>query len=132
MTLFLALLGGMAALAALVSGGAMAAADLAHPFWQTQATLNGGGAGVILAAALLWLSRGRPGAGRAMAAGAGLSLAAALWVTWRAARIFISSAEFEPMAGRVWFLGYHAVAALVVLTVAMTIGQLRRDFVRRA
>ena len=130
MTFILALAGGVAVLAALVSGGTMEAAELAHPFWQTRATLAGGGAGVLLAAGALWLDRRRPGAGRAMIAGAILALMGALWVTWRAARAFITAAEFEPVAGQVWFLGYHAVAALVVLSVALAVARLR-DAVRR-
>ena len=132
MSYILAPVGGVAVLAALVSGGAMTGADLAHPFWQARASVTGGAIGAVLAIGLVWLAARRPGSLRIVSAGALLALPASLAVTWRAARTFIDSADFEPLAGRVWFLGYHAVAALVVLGAALAIIALRRRVVRRA
>lgn len=110
---------GLAMLALLVIVGLFSATELAHPFWQTRAALTGGLAGAVLAFTLTWLSETRPGLARTLGAALGLALSVAIFVTWRAARTFIDSADYEPMAGQVWFLGFHVMAALIVALVAM-------------
>jgi len=112
---------GAVVLALLWSSGAMATADLAHPFWQTRATMAGGFAGAAIALGLAWFAGRRERVSRGLPAAGAVALAAALLVTWRAARIFIDSADFQPLAGKVWFLGYHVLAALVVITVALAV-----------
>jgi hypothetical protein len=110
---------GAALLAVLWLSGAMSAADLAHPYWQTRGTLTGGAAGMVAALALLAVARGRARRLRVLLVTGLAALGVALVVTWRAARTFIESADFEPLAGKVWFLGYHALAALIVVAVAL-------------
>lgn len=116
---------GVAVLALLWLSGAMAAADLAHPFWQTRATLAGGGAGAAVALGLLALAGRRGRRLRVLLATALIGLAAAGLVTWRAARVFIDSPDFEPLAGKLWFLGYHTLAALIVIAIALALAARR-------
>ena len=114
-------LSGAVVLALLVLSGAMAAADLAHPFWQTQATLAGGGAGVVISLLPAWAAQRRGRLPRWLPIAGLTGLAAALVVTWRAARVFIDSADYQPLAGKIWFFGYHALAALIVITIALAV-----------
>lgn len=121
MPLLIACASGVAVLAVLVVSGVMASADLSHPFWQTKASVTGALIGAALGAGLIWITNASGRASRYIAAVLGLCLAVALGVTWRAARIFIDSAAFEPVAGQVWFFGYHALCALIVAVVALLI-----------
>ncbi|MFK7938322.1 MAG: hypothetical protein AB8B82_03015 [Roseovarius sp.] len=127
MTLLIACSVGVAVLAALVLSGGMAALDLAHPFWQTKASITGALVGCVLSAGLIWITEAQRRYARTVAMGVGVLLAGVGFVTWRAARTFIDSAEYEPTAGQIWFFGYHALTALVVLFVAMTVIALRRS-----
>ena len=117
---------GVAVLTVLVLTGAMAAMDLSHPFWQTRASLIGGGVGLLVAAALLWIMRFRHGLLRHMVSGAALALSVVVYFTWRSARIFIDSADYEAAAGQMWFLGYHMTCALLVAFVALLVASLKR------
>ena len=119
MPILLSCLSGCAVLAALVLSGAFAAIEFSHPFWQMRASLTGGAVGAILAAGLLWLIRRKPSLSRVMGSAVGVALGVAGFVTWRAARKFIDSDDFEPLAGQIWFLGYHISAALIVAFVAL-------------
>lgn len=113
MTRPLAICLALALLALAQMTGLIRALDLAHPFWALKATLIGAGIGGLLAAGLFWLDR------RALSAIAAIGFLVALITTWRAARIFIDSADYEPLAGKVWFLGYHVTAALFVAVAAL-------------
>lgn len=126
MPILIACISGLGLLAALVFSGAMALADLSHPFWQTKASVTGGLIGCILAAGLSWITGMRRRMARRSATVFALVLIAALLVTWRAARRFIDSADYEPLAGQVWFYGYHLLCAMIVATVALQIISLRR------
>ena len=114
MPILIACLSGIAVLAVLVLCGIISAADLAHPFWQQKASSVGGLCGLVLSGVVLWLTTSRPGLIRSVTISVALALMIALLVTWRAARKFIDSADFEPVASQIWFLGYHALAALIV------------------
>ena len=118
-------LAGAVILGLLVLSGAMAAADLAHPFWQGRATLAGGGAGMVIAALAAWPAGRRGRLLRGLRVTALIALVVALLVTWRAARVFIDSADYQPLAGTVWFFGYHALAALIVIAVALAVAGVR-------
>ncbi len=123
MRILFACLSGVAVLAVLVLSGLMAMAELTHPFWQTRASLTGGMVGAMLGGGLLWVAGGKPTLARTMAWSMGMSLAVVLFITWRAARIFITSADFEAAAGQLWFLGYHLVAATLVALIALIVAQ---------
>jgi len=118
MRIILSCLVGLAVLAVLALSGAMTATDLAHPFWLMSASQASGAGGVVLAAGLLWLQGSRAGLAKVLGWAALVLLPLSALVTWRAARVFIDSADFQPLAGKLWFLGYHALAGLIVLTVA--------------
>lgn len=121
MPIILSCLSGIAVLALLVISGGMAASDLAHPFWVQKASVIGAVAGGTLSAALLWLVARKPGMKSAVTSGVALALIAIVLMTWRAARKFIDSADFEPVAGKLWYLGYHMLAALIVAFAALLV-----------
>lgn len=121
MRIAFACLSGAAVLAFLVLTGLLSAAQLTHPFWQTRASLTGGVVGVMLGGGLLWMTDSKPALARTMAWSMGMALAVVVFITWRAARTFITSAEFEAAAGELWYLGYHLVAAFLVALVAMVV-----------
>lgn len=106
--------------------GTMQALNLSHPFWHAKATLIGTGAGLVLTVGLCWLGGVAPGPARMLEVLSLIALPVALAVTWYAARIFINSADYEPFAGKVWFLGYHALVALLVVAVAHFFPRLAR------
>ncbi len=112
---------GIASLAALVLSGAIAAADLSHPFWQTRASLTGGLIGTLFSGGLIWITGASGHHARTIAIALGVALLAILYVTWSAARMFIDSANYEPAAGQMWFVGYHISSALIVAVVAMLV-----------
>ncbi|WP_371229127.1 hypothetical protein [Roseovarius sp. 2305UL8-3] len=123
MRILFACLCGVAVLAVLVLSGLLAAVELTHPFWQTRASLTGGVVGVMLGGGLLWITGSKPALARTMAWSMGISLGIVLFITWRAAQTFITSADFEAAAGELWFLGYHLVAATLVALVALIVAQ---------
>ncbi|WP_299847244.1 hypothetical protein [uncultured Roseovarius sp.] len=94
--------------------GVIKSQGLSHPFWHVQATMIGAGIGVALTVGLCWLGGRAPGVARALRWLCMLGLPVALAVTWYAAQYFINSADYEPFAGKVWYLGYHATVALFV------------------
>lgn len=91
------------------------AAELSHPFWHNRATLVGAGFGVLLAIALLWLQN------RIVTGLTVIGFLVSILTVWRAAAVFINSADYEPLAGRIWFFGYHATIALFVALAAVGI-----------
>lgn len=108
--------------------GVIKSQNLSHPFWHVQATMIGAGIGVVLTVGLCWLGGVAPGAATILRRLAVLGLPVALAVTWYAARYFINSADYEPLAGKVWYLGYHLSVALFVAVLAT---YLARIFARR-
>ena len=50
----------------------------------------------------------------------------ALITTLYAARTFINSADYEPLAGKIWFFGYHATVAFFVALVATVLPRLMK------
>ncbi len=121
MTQVIALLAGLVGLAALHVTGLIQAWDLSHPFWHLRATLTGAAGAVVVGLAVFWITGRWPRLGTGLTILLVVALPVAAYVTWRAARVFIDSADFEPAAGQVWFMGYHATAALIVLTVAVLV-----------
>ncbi len=121
MRIAIACLAGVITLAALVLSGAIAAADLSHPFWQIRASLTGGLIGALFGGGLIWITGTSDHHARTFAIALGLALLATLYVTWSAARMFIDSANYEPAAGQMWFIGYHIVCALIVAVVALLV-----------
>ncbi|MFD1160673.1 hypothetical protein [Roseovarius aestuarii] len=97
--------------------GVIKANDLSHPFWHVQATMIGAGLGVALTVGLCWLGGRAPGLAKLLRRLCILGLLVALGVTLYAARYFINSADYEPVAGRIWYLGYHATVALFVMLI---------------
>jgi len=95
--------------------GVMSKLNLSHPFWETKATLVGAAIGLVLAFGIVAL-RGRAGCFVNGVLFAALLLSFA--VTWRAARFFINSPDYEPLAGQIWFFGYHAFVATLVAVLA--------------
>ena len=124
MTNLIALLAGLVVLAALHVTGSIQTWDLSHPFWHLRATLTGAGAAVILTLGLFWTGARWPRIATGLTAGLVIALPVAAYVTWRAARTFIDSADFEPAAGQVWFMGYHVTAALIVICTALVTARL--------
>lgn len=108
--------------------GVIKSQNLSHPFWHVQATMIGAGIGVVLTVGLCWLGGVAPGAATFLRRLAVLGLPVALAVTWYAARYFINSADYEPLAGKVWYLGYHLSVALFIAVLAT---YLARIFARR-
>lgn len=99
--------------------GVIKSQNLSHPFWHVQATMTGAGIGVVLTVGLCWLGGRAPGTAKLLRRLAVIGLPVALAVTWYAARYFINSADYEPVAGQFWYFGYHLSVALFV-TVAAT------------
>ncbi|PCI86416.1 MAG: hypothetical protein COB24_09630 [Hyphomicrobiales bacterium] len=80
--------------------------------WYGKATLIGGAGGIILALAAYWFNKNSLN----ITLIALFAITAA--ITYYYARIFIDSADFEPTAGFVWYIGYHIGAALFIPTAA--------------
>lgn len=97
--------------------GVITSHGLSHPFWHVQATMVGAGIGVAFTVGLCWLGGRSPGGARVLRWLCVLGLPLCLGVTWYAARYFINPAEYEPVAGQVWYLGYHATVALFVAVI---------------
>ena len=128
MPILLACLGGAVVLGVLVISGAMEALELAHPFWQTRASVIGGLGGVALGAGLMWITGKRPDWTRTVAGSVALALCAAIYITRAAGRRFIQAEDFDAAAGQLWYLGYHMSAALTLAFVALlVVGALRSD-----
>ena len=98
--------------------GVIKAQNLSHPFWHVKATMIGAGVGVVLTVGLCWLGSAAPGAAKLLRRLAVIGLPVALGVTWYAARYFINSDDYEPVAGKFWYFGYHVSVALFVAVVA--------------
>ncbi len=109
-----AIVGALALIVVLNQVGLIARFNLSHPFWHVDATVLGASIGLGLAIVLFLLrSRSRVNAWRLGFVFA-IVLLAAIFATWRAGNVFINSDNFEPLAGQVWFFGYHAMVALFV------------------
>ncbi|MBL1419655.1 MAG: hypothetical protein COC24_004015 [Alphaproteobacteria bacterium] len=80
--------------------------------WYGKATLIGGAGGIILTLGAYWFDKNRLNI--TLIALFAITTA----VTYYYARIFIDSADFEPTAGFVWYIGYHIGVALFIPTVA--------------
>lgn len=97
--------------------GVIKAQELSHPFWHVQATMIGAGIGVALTVGLCWLGGLTPGLARALRWLCILGLPVVLILTWWAAQTFINAEEYDPVAGKIWYLGYHGLVALFVVVV---------------
>ena len=98
--------------------GVIKSQNLSHPYWHIQATMIGAAIGVALTVGLCWLGGAAPRLARVLRWVAILDLPVALGVTWWAAQTFINAADYDPIAGKIWHLGYHAFVALLVTVVA--------------
>lgn len=76
--------------------------------WYGKATLIGGIIGIIITFGSQWFRK--PALNIIILALFALTLA----ITFYYARIFIDSADFEPTAGFVWYIGYHIGVALFI------------------
>ena len=98
--------------------GVIKSQNLSHPFWHVQATMIGAGIGVLLTVGLCWLGGVMPGLARGLRwlciVGLPVSLAVTLW----AANAFINAEDYDPVAGKLWFLGYHAVVTFFVAVIS--------------
>lgn len=117
----ISLAGSLLILAILSGTGIFADYSLSHPFWQTKATLVGGAIGIAIALLLFWAFNRWQSTSSMLSILVGLLFAASIFTTWYFARIFIDSAVFEPLAGKIWFFGYHVLVALFVPIVALII-----------
>lgn len=117
----ISLAGSLLILAILSSTGTFAKYSLSHPFWETKATLIGGAIGIAITLLLFWVINRWQSVSSMLSILVGLLFAASIFTTWYYARIFIDSAVFEPLAGKIWFFGFHVLAALFVPLIALTI-----------
>lgn len=82
--------------------------------WYGKATLIGGIIGVILTLGLNWLNTKNPIFAKWAPMLIITDFLMAVGFTYYFARIFIDSADFEPQAGFIWYIGYHIAVALFV------------------
>lgn len=82
--------------------------------WYGKATLIGGAIGIIITLGAQWLGNKNPVMKKWLPILLTFDFLMALGVTYYFARIFIDSADFEPTAGYVWYIGYHIGVALFV------------------
>ena len=123
----ISILMGLAILALLNVLGVVAALDLAHPYWHMRATLTGAGIGLAVLLIVFWLVDNlRPLAfllGYLMI----LALPVALITTFFAARSFINAEDYLYTASRIWFIGYHVSATLLVVVPALIVASYLAD-----
>ncbi len=90
--------------------------------------MTGAAIGLALTVAICWIGAHAPGPTRAVKLLMFIAFPVALIVTLYAARTFINSADYEPLAGKIWFFGYQATVALFVALVATILPKLmKRD-----
>ena len=120
----ISLAGALLLLAILQMFGLFSKYSLSHPFWEMRATLVGGGIGVVLSLILLYaFARWRP-VFPMLTMLVSVLFVICISVTWYFARVFINSEVFEPLAGKIWFFGFHGLVALFVPLVTVTIRKL--------
>ena len=117
----ISLAGSLLVLAILSFTGIFADYSLSHPFWQSKATLVGGAIGIVLTLILFWVFNRWQSVSSMFSMLAGIMFVASIFTTWYFARVFIDSAVFEPLAGKIWFFGFHVLVALFVPVVALII-----------
>lgn len=93
----------------------MVLSSLAHPWWHTNATLAGAGAGVVIWFVLIWLGKYTPQTAKWAERGLVVVFVIAIYITYTAGREFIDSAVFEVRAGQIWHYGYHVVVATFII-----------------
>ena len=95
-----------------------------HPFWNIKATLIGGAIGLAILVIIYLLEIRYPAASRLLFTLVGILLVISIAITWNYASIFVNSADFEALAGKVWFFGYIVTMAMLVPVAGLTIGRL--------
>lgn len=89
--------------------------------WYGKATLIGGAVGIIIALAVQWLSGRNPVLAKWLPILLFTDFLIVSGITYYFARIFIDSADFEPTAGFVWYIGYHIGVALFIPVAAIVL-----------
>lgn len=117
----ISLAGSLLILTVLSVTGIFADYSLSHPFWQTKATLIGGAIGVAITLLLFWVFNRWKSVSSMLSILVGILFAVSIFTTWYFARVFIDSAVFEPLAGKIWFFGFHVLVALFVPAIALTV-----------
>ena len=117
----ISLAGALLLLALMQLSGMFSKFSLSHPFWETKATLIGAGIGIAIALVLFIAIKRSRSIMPMLTTLVMVLLVICTGVTWYFARVFINSEVFEPLAGKIWFFGYHGLVALFVLVVAMFI-----------
>lgn len=84
--------------------------------WFPQATLIGGVIGIVITLGLTWVMSKNPVMAKWLPILIITDFLVAVGFTYYFARIFIDSADFEPTAGFVWYIGYHIAVALFIPT----------------
>ena len=115
----------LAVVAGLYYSGLLASINLLHPFWGFNATLFGSLLGVAVGGLLLWVKAHIPGVAPALRLGSSLIFLVALGVSLYAARVFIESPDFEPLAANIWHKGAYIVFASFVASLLLWLANSR-------
>ncbi|MBN2631551.1 MAG: hypothetical protein JXR75_13555 [Rhodobacteraceae bacterium] len=86
----------------------------AHPWWGTRTGLIGAGIGAALFLAL----RAGHVAARTMVLSGGIGLLLAGFPAFEGKRLFAASFGDDAIAGRLWYLGWIGIAAMLVISLA--------------
>lgn len=124
---YLPLLGAILLLLLAYSSGFSKAIGLA---WFSKATLIGGLVGSILVLFIIWLKFSKPVFSKLLETFLVTDFFITVGITYYFARIFIDSADFEPTAGFVWYIGYHIGVALFIVTAASVLQKILPLFVK--
>ncbi len=117
----ISLAGALLLLAILQMFGLFSKYSLSHPFWEMKATITGAGIGVVISLILLYASARWRSIFPMLTTLVSVLLVICIAVTWYFARVFINSEVFEPLAGKIWFFGFHGLVALFVPLVTVAI-----------